>query len=445
MENQKIINLLDQIDTDSKHFATKKWYVINDENNTNYGVDKDTGANNPDTIKYDTRVLKPNLCDYADAYILVDGTIRAEGRAVIANTRLVLKNCAPFTKCNLEINDEHVDTAENLDIVMPMYNLIKYSDNYQDSSATLYQYQRDEPPEADPVDDLTANNSDSFKYKVNLLGNPITVVTPAPAGGGDPNGISRLSAKVVVPLKCLSNFCRSLEMPLINCKVKLNLAWKKECVLSTNAVNAVCIINDTKLYVPVFTLSKEDNEDFIEQQNKGFQRSTCWNEYKTKEINENSDANVFKYINLDPSFHGVNRLFVMAYNRVDGQSTRNGQRKYYLSRIDLEEYNVIIDGRNFCDHPIESDVEKYRELKKVMIGKGEDYTTGSLLDFNYFDKHYKLVAVDLSKQKELDADPRAIQQIEFKYMLGTNSTIYWVLEKSKETILEFYKGTFKVY
>ena len=135
----------------------------------------------------------------------------------------------------------------------------------------------------------------------------------------------------------------------------------------------------------------------------------------------------------------------MAYNRVDGQPTRNGQRKYYLLRISLHNYNVIIDGRNFCDNPIESDIEKYRELKKVMIGKEEDYTTGSLLDYNYFDKHYKLVAVDLSKQKELDADPIAIQQIEFKYMLGTNSTIYWVLEKSKETILEFYKGTVKVY
>ena len=80
-----------------------------------------------------------------------------------------------------------------------------------------------------------------------------------------------------------------------------------------------------------------------------------------------------------------------------------------------------------------------------MIGKGEDYTTGSLLDFNYFDKHYKLAPVDLSKQKELDTDPSAIQQIEFNYMLGTNSTIYWVLEKPKETILEFYKGTVKVY
>ena len=91
------------------------------------------------------------------------------------------------------------------------------------------------------------------------------------------------------------------------------------------------------------------------------------------------------------------------------------------------------------------EILKNREVKKVMIGKGEDYTIGSLLDYDYFKKNYKLVAVDLSKQKELDADPRAIQQIEFKYTLETNSTIYWILKKSKDTILEFYKGTVKVY
>ena len=139
----------------------------------------------------------------------------------------------------------------------------------------------------------------------------------------------------------------------------------------------------------------------------------------------------------------------MTYNSLDAandnQLNRNSRQKYYLPRIDLNKYDVILDGRNFYDNPIESDIEKYTELKKVMIGKGEDYTRGSLLDYNYFDKHYKLVAVDLSKQKELDADPRAIQQTEFKYMFGTNSTIYWVLEKSKETILEFYKGTVKLY
>ena len=233
MENQKLINLLDKSDTDSKHFATKKWYIINDENNTNYGANKDTGANNPDSIRYDTRVLKPNLCDYADAYILIDGTIRAE--AADANTRLALQNCAPFTKCNLEINDEHVDTAENLDIVMPMYNLIEFSDNYQDSSVTLYQFKRDEPPEANAINDLTTNTSSSFKYKVKVLDNRVL----------DGN-IAKRSVKVVVPLKYLSNFFRSLEMPLINCKIKSNLTWKKECVLSTDAGDAVFIINETK-------------------------------------------------------------------------------------------------------------------------------------------------------------------------------------------------------
>ena len=223
---------------------------------------------------------------------------------------------------------------------------------------------------------------------------------------------------------------------------------EKESVLSTDAGDAVFIINDTKMYVSVVTLSKEDNKDFIEQQNKEFQRSLYWNEYKINElnvtVNNENPANTVRYINLDPSFQGVNRLFVMAYNSVNDQPTRNGQRKYYLPRIDLNKYIVIIDGRNFYDNPIENNIEKYRELKKVMIGKGEDYTTGSLLDFNYFDKH-KLVAVDLSKQKELDTDRRAIQQTEFKYMIGTSSIVYWVLEKSNETILEFYKGTVKVY
>ena len=251
MENQKIINLLNKSETDSRHFATKKWYIINDENNTNYGVNKDTGANNSDTIKYDTRVLKPNLCDYADAYILVNGAIRLEAAGVgvdaaaiaadaaanAAAARLALKNCAPFTKCNLEINDEHVDTAEHLVIVMPMYNLIEYSDNYQDSSATLYQYKRDEPP-ANLANNLTTVNSSSFKDKFNLLGDPVVTAN-----------IARLNVKIVVPLKYLSNFFRSLEMHLINCKVKLNLTWKNECVLSTdndaaaNAANNPVFIN----------------------------------------------------------------------------------------------------------------------------------------------------------------------------------------------------------
>ena len=300
---------------------------------------------------------------------MVDGKIRAIPGSAVGNppavpdlnlTRLALKNCAPFTKCNLEINDEHVDTAENLNIVMPMYNLIEYSDNDQDSSATLYQYKRDEPPD-DIANNLAVNNSSSFKYKVKLLGNPVIA-----------NNVATLNVKVVVPLKYLSNFFRSLEMPFINCKIKLNLTWKKECVLSSNDGNAVFIINDKKLYVPVVTLSKEDNKDFIEQQNKGFQRSIYWNEYKAKSQTEIADANLFKYINLDPCFQGVNRLFVMACNRLadanDHQFNKNSQQIYYLQRNDLNKY-IIIDRRNFYDNPIESDTEKYSELKKVMIGK----------------------------------------------------------------------------
>ena len=154
---------------------------------------------------------------------------------------------------------------------MPMYNIIEYSDNYQDSSATLYQYKRDEPPEGDLIPNLTSDNSSSFKYKIKLLCNVTEVAD-------DAAGVRRLNVKVVLPLKYLSNFFRSLGMRLINCKIKLNLTWKKECVLSTADDDAIFIINDTKMYVLVVTLSKENNKDFIEQQNKGFQRSIYWNE-----------------------------------------------------------------------------------------------------------------------------------------------------------------------
>ena len=106
---------------------------------------------------------------------------------------------------------------------MPMYNLIEYSDNYQDSSATLYQYKRDEPPEGDSVADLTADNSNSLKYKISLLGNPVVA-----------NNIARINIKVAEPLKYLSNFFRSLEMPLINCKIELNLTWKKMCIIKSS-------------------------------------------------------------------------------------------------------------------------------------------------------------------------------------------------------------------
>ena len=140
-------------------------------------------------------------------------------------------------------------------------------------------------------------------------------------------------------------------------------------------------------------------------------------------------------------------LIVLAINNIDNDANevkRNSYRKYFLRRVDITKCNVLIDGRNFYDQPISDQIRKYDEIRKVATGKGDDYTTGCLLDYQYFKDNYQLIASDLSKQKELDADPRAIQQIEFYGMLTTRSQVCTVLEKSKETISEFCKGTAKI-
>ena len=137
METQKIVNLLGDANNESSKFATRKWYVINDQNNTDYG----DGDENGTTIKFETKVIKSNLCDYSDAYILVTGNITATGGD--ANTRVAFKNCASFTKCITHINDEYVDNADNLDIIMLMYKLTECSDNYSGISENLWQFKRD--------------------------------------------------------------------------------------------------------------------------------------------------------------------------------------------------------------------------------------------------------------------------------------------------------------
>ena len=137
MQTQKIGNLLNDTDNESSRFATK-WVVINDQNNTEYGE----GNENDSSIKFETRVIKSSLCDYSGAYILSIGDITTTGGN--ANTKVAFKNCASFTRCVTHINDEHIDTAENLDIIMPMYNSIEYTDNYSDTSGSLWQFKRDE-------------------------------------------------------------------------------------------------------------------------------------------------------------------------------------------------------------------------------------------------------------------------------------------------------------
>ena len=219
METQKVVNLLGEADNESSEFATRKWYVINDQNKTDYGE----GNENCATIKFETQVIKSNLCDYSDAYILVTGNITATGGD--ANTRVAFKNCAPFTKFIIHINDEHVNNADNLDIIMPMYNLTEYSDNYSDTSEGWWQFKRDESPITDDgnPDNVSVGNSSSSNYKSRFMKESVA----------DNNKRVFKNVKIAVLLKYLFNFWRSSEMPLINCKTHLELNWTENCVRST--------------------------------------------------------------------------------------------------------------------------------------------------------------------------------------------------------------------
>ena len=178
-----------------------------------------------------------------------------------------------------------------------------------------------------------------------------------------------------------------------------------------------------------------------------FERTVYWNQYKGKidTVTQAANDNNYKITLLDVTVPGVNGLFVMGFPE---NPVRNTHRKYFLSSLNIKDYNILIDGRIFYDQNISDDFKKYKELRKVMTGRGEDFTIGSLLDYDYWRNKYKLICCDLSKQKVLDTNPKANQQIEFVYKLdgGTNNAqVLTVLEKDKQTTLKFSKGTVKVY
>ena len=235
-------------------------------------------------------------------------------------------------------------------------------------------------------------------------------------------------------------------MPLINCKIHLELNWSKDCVMSTIADTTFKITN-TKLYVPIVTLSSKDNVKLVKLLEEGFKRPVYWNEYQTKIESRNLDNNNLTRFPLDASFQGVRRLFVLAFDNTDNGAKkveRNSHKKYFLPRVNITNYNVLIDRRNFYGQPINVLVKQWGEIIKTATGQGDDYTTGCLLDYQYFKDHYNLIVFDLCKQKGMDADSRAIQQIEFYGIVKTDSQVCTVLEKSKETVLQFSKETAKV-
>ena len=178
MEIQKILNLLNDSNNENSKFATKKWYIIDSEAKGNYLPDNE--------IKFLTNSLESSLCDYSDAYILVTGNINVTGGN--ANTKVAFKNCAPFKKCRTEVNESFVDDAQHINIAIPMHNLIEYSDNYSDTSVSLWEFKRDQIDVNLTVDaQHIPNNLSSFKYKSSFITNR--------------NGV-----KIAVPLKYLSNF-----------------------------------------------------------------------------------------------------------------------------------------------------------------------------------------------------------------------------------------------
>ena len=243
MEYQKIANSLDNnLSNQTSKFRTKNWVEINDESKESYSGNSD--------IRFTTTMLRSNLCDYADAYVLVKGTITlADTSAVGAaanntNKKVIFKNCAPFTNCISEINNTQVDNAKDIDIVMPMYNVIEYSGNYLKTCGSLWQYFKDVPAvhnSGNIVEFNGANVTDSFNFKAKM------------AGQTDNDGKIN-DVEIMVPLKYFSNFWRTLELFFTNCEINLILSWSVNCVIVyTDVANqgAKSAITDTKLYVPL--------------------------------------------------------------------------------------------------------------------------------------------------------------------------------------------------
>ena len=238
-------------------------------------------------------------------------------------------------------------------------------------------------------------------------------------------------SEIVLPLKYLSNFWRILDIPLINSKINLILTWSEICVLTSKATrdadpkadpavvaindptNATFKITDVKLYVPVVTLSTENDKTLLEQLRTGFKRTIKWNKYRSEMTNQTKNNNL-NYL-IDPTFTKVNRLFVLSFKN--------------------EDFNMLIDGKSFFDMPIKNEEEAYEQI--IEMGRGNDYTASNLLDYEYFSKHYKLITIDLNKQIELE-NPDLKQEINFIGRLEDDkAAMFFIIEKSEKTTFTF--------
>ena len=206
------------------------------------------------------------------------------------------------------------------------------------------------------------------------------------------------------------------------------MTWSANCIIIYTDVAeqaSTFTITEKNLYVPVVTLSTHDNAKLLTQSKWGFKRTISWNKYlpKPELLAQNANLNHL----IEPSFQGVNRLFVLAFENDD---QRISNKRYYIPNVEIKDYNVMIDGKNFFDQPVKNDKVTYENIRKIATGQGDDYTTGCLLDYIYFKNYYKMIAVDLSKQQALDADAKAIQHVNFTANLDRagNTRFYFILE-----------------
>ena len=302
-------------------------------------------------------MLRCGLCNYSDAYIVVEGVITVlSGNNDAYDKKLAFKNNAPFIGCISKTNDTVIDNGKDLDIAMSMYNLIEYSKNYRKTTGSLWNYYRDKPNSGLGGNDNNINysikNSKCFDYKTSVTGKL-----------GD-NNRTKEKVETVVPLKYLSNFWKTLDMPMINCKVSLILTRSDNDLLPSKAIRNVAPgvgainaptsasfkIKDTKLYVPVVTLSAENDNKLLEQLKTGFKRSITWNKYRSEMSNQIRNNNL-NYL-IDPAFTNVNRLFVLSFKNEHGNDDENESvstsfKKYYVLEIEIRDFNVLIDGEPF--------------------------------------------------------------------------------------------------
>ena len=447
MEYDKINNLLLSEDNESEQlskFVTREYVRVNSLSNT-YNENK--------SIRFKTPMLRSNLCHYSDAYISVKGTITVRALGVINNSNnirdkrnrpVILKKNAPFVSCITRINGELIEDADDLDIVMSMYNLLEYSKNYRKTIGLLHNYYRDElSDDADDnnFDNIKVVNSNTFKYKNKIIGNTYNV--NAGADGYDVNKNGTQEVELAIPLKYLGNFWRALNIPLISWEVSLELKWNKNCVITSleqrdigggnrdNApTGATLSITDCKLYVPAVTLSKDDEIKLLSNLKSRFKTEIIWNKYRSQMTTEavNNNLNIL----IGSTFTNVNRLFVLAYQTAND---RQSFSQFYLPRVMVKDFNVIIDKLAFLDLPIKTEKEVYEKI--IDISRNNEYGTGNLLDYDYFKKYYKLIAINLSKQQVVQENEDLIQQINFIGRLEQAANVFIIIEKKEHTILEF--------